>query len=344
VSRLQPFRRAFTLIELLVVIAIIAILMALLLPAVQKVREAANKMLCASNLRQICIAAHNYHNDFNRLPPGSYGVQPSNGFFNWNAIHAGILVVLLPYMEQDNVFRMCYEPSPPAPDMMTPMVFQLRDPRPNQQGWWTHSVNLTVTFRYRFKMFECPSDTVREETMNGVFITTHAAEYTFTGGYYPNPTGNLLGRTNYVGNAGCIGPSSDPFYGQWVGPLYSRSDLTLGQLSAQDGTSNTVLFAETLGGAGTGNRDFALCWSVGFYPTAWGLGRSTLPPGNPNAAEWYRLSSRHPAVVQVAFGDGSTRGIRYGQTTTFFSEDWYIWMQLTGRKDGGNLDQSSLLD
>src|SRR5438128_6330456 len=110
-------RSAFTLIELLVVIAIIVLLMALLLPAVQKVREAANKMLCGSNLRQIGIASHNYHNDFSKLPCGLYGpvradgstaVAPNTALNRgpW----AGCLVPLLPYFEQDSLFKVLYKP------------------------------------------------------------------------------------------------------------------------------------------------------------------------------------------------------------------------------------------
>src|SRR5436853_5726709 len=101
-------RRGFTLVELLVVIAIIGALVALLLPAVQQAREAARRVRCKSNLKQLGIAAHNYHDTFGRVPPGAIftykdayitGSSSNSWGQNW-------LILLLPQIEQQNLFTM----------------------------------------------------------------------------------------------------------------------------------------------------------------------------------------------------------------------------------------------
>jgi prepilin-type N-terminal cleavage/methylation domain-containing protein len=101
---LRTRRRAFTLIELLVVIGIIAILIGLLLPAVQKVREAANRIACSNNLKNLGLALHNYHGDHNEFPPGAVGPRPGVASTSGLISH-GLGTFLLPYLEQQSANR-----------------------------------------------------------------------------------------------------------------------------------------------------------------------------------------------------------------------------------------------
>jgi len=115
-----PTRRrspGFTLIELLVVIAIIAILIGLLLPAVQKIREAANRMKCSNNLHQIGLGLHNYQSNFDMLPPmgrcGARNPPDCRDPFE----KSNLWINLLPYIEQDNIYKLSPGPSPRAPSV-----------------------------------------------------------------------------------------------------------------------------------------------------------------------------------------------------------------------------------
>jgi hypothetical protein len=303
-------------------------------------------------------------------------------------------------MEADNLYKLLYKTTRtyPLPADVAPLQGFNCGLNEERQAWWSTTLNLqNSTGQVKLKMLKCPSDTVDESTTLGCVVATHinvnnGAFEAFLGNLAA-PGSDVLGRTSYTGVAGTAGDfdsnntqfsyainGGSPDFRQWVGIMYNRSTLTLGQITVQDGTSNTLLFGESLGGVGVGPRDTAWTWfGVGSMGTFYGLGNSRvgllpdptaqgqqqtspgfagyIPPPNGDGPSWYRFSSRHAAVVQFCFGDVSTRGVRFGATPApngtpggplntpgNNTSDWALLQQLAGRIDGFSNDTSNIVD
>ncbi len=285
-------RRAFTLVELLVVIAIIGVLVALLLPAVQSAREAARRMQCSNNLKQMALAAHNFHDVEGRLP---YNTQAQGGW-NWayqrNQRSWSCLARLLPYIEQANLKQQ----------------LQIENLTNTDTAGRTMGQNLAI-LSTPINIFFCPSDTARQKKADDIRANLQGVMITLSN--YKGVNGSNWCWGTFVNN----GPTNDCDGLQRGNGIFFRLDFQKKQRLANitDGTSNTMMFGEDIPAL-----DAHCTW-----PYANGVGGTTAVPPNwnkrPNGTlynpynDWphlYSFRSRHPAGLQFAFADGSVRFIK----------------------------------
>jgi prepilin-type N-terminal cleavage/methylation domain-containing protein len=310
------FRRGFTLIELLVVIAIIAILIGLLVPAVQKVREAAARLQCQNNLKQLGLAMHTYHDANKKLPFGEghgssqVGTNPGTSVTARGCCWGLWQSMILPYIEQASMLRLWQNHlgSDNAGRAITGTGNRLR---------YGDSPNVENVTSKQLAILTCPSD-----NPNPGAITTNigGVTYAITSHNYVVNYGN---GTNY-GLDPTVG-ATPPFPAGYrvlaapfgMAPYVKRlTDIT-------DGTSNTLLASETVQGIGGDLRGFTW-WAPGAQFTTFYPPNTSLPdivtqscnnqpaqnlPCQNNGGAWniQAARSRHTDGVNVVLGDGSVR-------------------------------------
>ncbi len=268
-SKTRTRRPGFTLIELLVVIAIIAILIGLLLPAVQKVREAASRMKCQNNLKQIGLAIHNFHDTYGMLPPARIADQ----YATWS-------VLLLPYIEQDNLYR----------------SWDLTKKYYNQTAFDVTaqvSIYLCPTRRGPPQIGELPEDVATGPMGTLGDYAAAASDNTtdpVTAYDQPGASGSII-----------IGIRNGT---QWT----SRTRFA----DVTDGLSNTVFIGEKHIQLGMlrrvkGDRTIWNGDSADVFSRIGGPGKGLV--GNLNTATNQRFGSWHPGVCQFVFGDGGVRAL-----------------------------------
>lgn len=335
-------RRAFSLVELLVVLGIVAVLLGLLIPAIQLLREAANRTQCGNQLRQLALAAHHYHGSHGTLPPGYFGPPPAlNTAFPAHLRRGqwiGHLPLLMPYLEQPGVAE--------ALDV----AFDVHTVSPLPWFWQAgpvpHAANYRIGQR-RLRYLLCPSSAVPDPetgapgpghggTILGLHVYHRPGVGPATSGWRDDYTRSsayrFLGPTHYMGVAGC-GLGGPPDTALYEGIYVNRVARSLGQISQRDGTAHTLLYGEASGSVWQGNRPgtMNISWLAGG-----GLG-TYLGLHRGDDAPLIAFASSHSCGVPFAYADGSLRWVKLGATQGRGpppSRDWLVLQELAGWRDG----------
>ncbi len=297
--RSVPFstqRRGFTLIELLVVIAIIAILIGLLLPAVQKVREAASRMACSNNLKQLGLAVHNYLGVHQSLPYATLDYQPGEMTASW--VTAQIL--LLPYLEQDNVARMWDTAQPRNSTVDT-----------NGDGVTNASLQQKLIPTYT-----CPSMNPPSGPLGGAENRAYCS-YLFCAGTPDVPSFHYGPEPRFNGVIVPIKRSA-------TSPNRTPTRIQ----SVVDGTSNTFLAGETdFKPQGVSSIEMGGVWAYGYIGYSWGTTFNPFNKHDNTATVHGAFRSEHTGGGSFVFADGSVRFI-----STTIANDVYRGLST---RDGG---------
>lgn len=356
-------RSGFTLVELLVVIAIIGILVGLLLPAVQQAREAARRMSCQNNLKQIALAAHNFESAYKRLPAGSIydprlggPAAPSTAYTD-NLTHhtfVGHLVFLLPFVEQQAIYQ------PFASNLqMTANGFRdsvMTPVNPRKLPYWNYAAINAVT-SVPIPTFLCPSDNADlGRKLNSAdpslwYICSPAGPSTL-GLYMSDLAGDPIVRnhrcTNYLGVAGRMNVKADWIgfasgtwqnreIDQYIGVFQFDEEAQFRDIT--DGLSNTAMFGEVTGDFTNGRRGTgrlrSFTWTANAQPMHW-MGYILADTSvTPNPTEYdstdrnmTRFSSMHTGgIISYAFCDGSVKPMN-------LATDRNTLYRYAGRADG----------